>query len=73
MTVSRFMFIIIRQKTKAPRTFGPRGFTGYCIPLTELLACFLLYGVTTGQAGAPPVVQTMRPWIAGPMGVAAAM
>jgi len=27
------------------------------------------YGVTTGQAVAPLVVQTMRPWIAGLIGV----
>lgn len=50
--------------TERPREFL-RGLSGYCLLLTELLAYFLLYGVTTGQAGTPPVVQTMRPWIAG--------
>jgi len=32
-----------------------------------------LYGTTTGQAGAPPVVQLILPWIAGLIGVLAAM
>lgn len=31
------------------------------------------YGVTTGQAGTPAVVQTIRPWIAALIGVLAAM
>ena len=34
---------------------------------------FVRYGVTTGQAVAPLVVHTMRPWIAGETGVFAAM
>jgi len=32
-----------------------------------------IYGVTTGQAVDPLVVQTIRPWIAGLSGVFAAM
>ena len=43
-------------------------------PGQELLGLILhAYGVTTGQAVAPLVVQTMRPWIAGLTGVVAAI
>jgi hypothetical protein len=41
--------------------------------LALLTARLRRYGVTTGQAVAPLVVQTMRPWIAGLIGVLAAM
>ncbi len=61
--------IVLRKVWRAaPPNLPPTDYRSLAIEIADGIepgACAWVYGVTTGQAGEPPVVQTTRPWIVG--------